>query len=79
MLVKLLLLVVKGFIDGVVIGGVHTTQFSTVGLFRCRSLASGSLFGGLLHVAGEFVGRVIIFWLMVYMKVCSTMSYQTLA
>ena len=79
MVLKMLLLAVKGFIDGVVIGGVHATQFSTVGLFRCRSLAGGSLFCGLLDVAGELVGGVIIFWLMIYMKVCSTMSYQTLA
>lgn len=79
MVLKLLLFVVKGFIDGVVIGGVHTTQFGTVGLFGCRSLAGGSLFGGLLHAARELVGGVIVFWLMVYMKVCSTMSYQILA
>ena len=79
MVPNLLLLISKGFIDGFVIGGVHTTQFSTVGLFRGRGFAAGSLFGGLLHVAAELVGGVIIFWLMVYMKVCSTISYQILA
>ena len=76
---KNFLLVVKGFIDGVVIGGAHSTQLSTVGLFRYRSLAGGSLFCGLLHFAGELVGGVKIFWLKVYMKVCSTMSFRTLA
>lgn len=75
----MLLLVVKGFINGVVVGGVQTIRFSIVGLFHCRSLAGGSLFCRLLHVAGELIGGVIIFWLMIDMKVCSTMPYQTSA
>ena len=79
MVLSLLLLVFKGFLDGFVLGRVHTTQFSTVGLFRGRSFAARSLFGGLLQVAGELVGGVIIFWLMVYMKVCSTISYPNIS
>ena len=68
-----------GLINGVVAARVQAIRFSIVGLFRCRSLAGRSLFSRLLHIAGELIGGVIIFWLMIDMKVCSTMPYHTSA
>ena len=70
-----LLFVVESFIDGVVVGGVQTIRFGIVGISRSRSLAGGSLFCRFHHIAGELIGGVIIFRLMIDMKVCSTMSY----